>query len=402
MVTCRLVSSREEIEQITDYIALTIETTGRSPETDRIIEIGMVQVAGDEIVNKASTFIDPEMPIPGDATLISGITDADVHGCATYETIAPSIANLLLDAAVISPRKYTDMRFLTAMLNDAGYEGQIDVIDLETYAAILQPGLRDYEIQTMAEAMNLSTREKRLVLEDSLLCHKVFQHCKELAGLKKPKKEEPQKSGRLAALADRLRGSSSSARHQAPAEPAKREWWQSKNIPWYFGSAICLILGIIFFPSISSLLLLIAAVMALPLPIIRRLERRDKLEGWKLIALCSGLLILALLLRIPGRGNPREIETTFSPGKLLILSWNNPGDYGEEIILNEGTEYETKYIAFRLPTGSYRVLNRGSTTVKVTVFNNEFEKASMVSCSRLPPASEARYRSWQATTRIFL
>ena len=110
MVTCRLISSREEIEQITDYIALTIETTGRHPETDKIIEIGMVQVAGDRVVNKASTYIDPEMPIPGDATLISGITDEDVAGAATYETIAPSIANLVLGAVVISPRGPTSRK----------------------------------------------------------------------------------------------------------------------------------------------------------------------------------------------------------------------------------------------------------------------------------------------------
>ena len=84
MVTCRLISSREEIEQITDYIALTIETTGRHPETDKIIEIGMVQVAGDRVVNKASTYIDPEMPIPGDATLISGIADEDVAGIEDF------------------------------------------------------------------------------------------------------------------------------------------------------------------------------------------------------------------------------------------------------------------------------------------------------------------------------
>ena len=374
MVTCRLISSREEIEQITDYIALTIETTGRYPETDKIIEIGMVQVAGDKVVNKASTYIDPEMPIPGDATLISGITDADVAGAATCETIAPSIANLVLGTVVISPRKYTDMRFLTAMLNDAGYDGQIDVLDLETYAAEVKPGLPDYEIQTMAEAMDLSTKEKRLVLEDSLLCHKVFQRCKELAGIKQPKREELKKAGRLSGLTERLGLSSSSARHQVQEEQKSSRWLQMKDIPWIVGAAICLIFAVIFFPSISSLLLLIAAVMALPIPIIRRLEKHDNLTGWRLVALCSGLLILALLLRIPGRGNPREIEQTFSPGKLLILSWNKPGDYGEEITLNEGTEFETKYIAFRLPTGSYRVLNHGSTTVKVTVYNDKYER----------------------------
>ncbi len=374
MVTCRLISSREEIEQITDYIALTIETTGRHPETDRIIEIGMVQVAGDRVVNKASTYIDPEMPIPGDATLISGIADEDVAGAATYETIAPSIANLVLGAVVISPRKYTDMRFLTAMLNDAGYDGQIDVLDLETYASEVQPGLRDYEIQTMAEAMNLSTKEKRLVLEDTLLCHKVFQRCKELAGVRQPKREEPKKKGKLAGLTDRIGLSSSSARHSAPEETKSGGLIQTKDIPWVVGAAICLIFAVVFFPSLSSLLLLIAAVMALPIPIIRRLEKHDNLTGWKLVALCSALLIVAFLLRIPGRGNPREIEQTFSPGKLLILSYNKPGDYGEEITLNEGTEFETKYIAFRLPTGSYRVLNHGSTTVKVTVYNDKYER----------------------------
>ena len=43
------------------YVVFDIETTGFSPEKNKIIEIGAVKVIGGEIVDRYSTFINPEV-----------------------------------------------------------------------------------------------------------------------------------------------------------------------------------------------------------------------------------------------------------------------------------------------------------------------------------------------------
>ena len=47
-----------------DYVVFDLETTGFSPETNRIIEIGAVKVQNGKIVDKFSTFVNPQVPIP--------------------------------------------------------------------------------------------------------------------------------------------------------------------------------------------------------------------------------------------------------------------------------------------------------------------------------------------------
>ena len=46
------------------YVVFDIETTGFSSVKDRIIEIGAVKVEGGKIVDRYSTFVNPQIPIP--------------------------------------------------------------------------------------------------------------------------------------------------------------------------------------------------------------------------------------------------------------------------------------------------------------------------------------------------
>ncbi|MBO5710354.1 MAG: 3'-5' exonuclease [Rikenellaceae bacterium] len=72
-----------------------LETTGTSTTKDRIVEISILKVMpnGDEMAKTRR--INPEMPIPAEASAVHGITDADVADCPRFRDIAKSLAQII-------------------------------------------------------------------------------------------------------------------------------------------------------------------------------------------------------------------------------------------------------------------------------------------------------------------
>ncbi len=72
-----------------------LETTGVDTAKDRIVEISMVKVMpnGDEVVR--TRLINPQMPIPAEATAIHGITDEKVKDAPSFAQIAKSLAQFI-------------------------------------------------------------------------------------------------------------------------------------------------------------------------------------------------------------------------------------------------------------------------------------------------------------------
>ena len=74
---------------------LDLETTGRDPATDRIVEVGIVRCASGDIVEKQSWLINPGRPIPREASEVHKITDEDVAGAPLFAAAAPTILAFL-------------------------------------------------------------------------------------------------------------------------------------------------------------------------------------------------------------------------------------------------------------------------------------------------------------------
>ncbi len=73
-------------------IFLDLETTGVDAAVDRIVEVSMVKVMPDGREEVKTRRINPEMPIPPQATAVHGISDDDVKDCPTFKEIAKSLA----------------------------------------------------------------------------------------------------------------------------------------------------------------------------------------------------------------------------------------------------------------------------------------------------------------------
>lgn len=69
-----------------------LETTGIQVAKDRIVEISFLKIMPDGKEISKTRRINPQMPIPAQATAIHGITDDDVKDCPTFQEIAKSLA----------------------------------------------------------------------------------------------------------------------------------------------------------------------------------------------------------------------------------------------------------------------------------------------------------------------
>ena len=72
-----------------------LETTGIDPATDRIVEISCLRVAPDGQRESKTRLINPERPIPPEATAIHKITDDDVREAPPFRQVAKALLDWL-------------------------------------------------------------------------------------------------------------------------------------------------------------------------------------------------------------------------------------------------------------------------------------------------------------------
>lgn len=71
------------------FVVFDLETTGFSAKADKIIEIGAVKVEKGKIVDRFSTFVNPQVPIPFRIEQLTSINDNMVIDAPTIEEILP-------------------------------------------------------------------------------------------------------------------------------------------------------------------------------------------------------------------------------------------------------------------------------------------------------------------------
>ena len=72
-----------------------LETTGINVSKDRIVEICVLKVNPDSSRESKTWRVNPEMPIPKEASAVHGIYDEDIADCPTFREIAPKIMEMI-------------------------------------------------------------------------------------------------------------------------------------------------------------------------------------------------------------------------------------------------------------------------------------------------------------------
>lgn len=158
------------------FVIIDIETTGHSVEQgDRIIQIGAVIINGGEIVEKLSTYINPEIPIPAFIENLTGITDEMVKDEPTFSEIIPHLMTTLENSYFVAHNVQFDFSFLQNQLQQLGYEGlHLPKIDTVELSRMLLPHLESYKLTQLAEHLQLSHDRPHQADSDALVTAELF------------------------------------------------------------------------------------------------------------------------------------------------------------------------------------------------------------------------------------
>ncbi|HUF15331.1 MAG TPA: DEDD exonuclease domain-containing protein [Acidimicrobiia bacterium] len=166
------------------FCVLDLETTGGSPASCEITEIGAVKYRGGDLEATFQTLVDPGLDIPPSITILTGITQAMVIDAPKIESVLPSLLEFIGDAVIVGHNVRFDLSFLNAASMRLGY-GRLPNKSADTAALarrLVRSEVRNLRLRSLAAHFRSPTTPNHRALEDARATAHVFHALLERAG----------------------------------------------------------------------------------------------------------------------------------------------------------------------------------------------------------------------------
>ncbi len=157
-----------------EMVVFDIETTGKSHRTSKIIEIGALLVRGGEIVDRFSTFVDPEGHIPEDSTEIHHITDDMVVGAPSEKDAVSAFLRFAGQRLLVAHNANFDVGFIRAVAERHGIPFSNPYLDTVGVSRYLNSELKNHKLATIAKYYQLGDFEHHRADADTEILAKIL------------------------------------------------------------------------------------------------------------------------------------------------------------------------------------------------------------------------------------
>lgn len=99
------------------FVVLDTETTGADTSNDKPIEIALVKMNGLSVGEPKSWFVNPQRPIPPEASAVHHLVDADVQDAPTLDELWGEVAAEIGDAVIVAHNAPFDLAMLPGLSN---------------------------------------------------------------------------------------------------------------------------------------------------------------------------------------------------------------------------------------------------------------------------------------------
>jgi DNA polymerase III subunit epsilon len=142
------------------YAVVDIETTGGSPDHEKITEIAIYLYDGEKITGQFSSLINPEKIIPYHITTLTGISNEMVANAPRFFEVAKEIVELTQDKIFVAHNVSFDYNFIKSEFKRLGYDFKRDKLCTVKLSRKLIPGKRSYSLGRLCEELGIQIEDR--------------------------------------------------------------------------------------------------------------------------------------------------------------------------------------------------------------------------------------------------
>ena len=157
------------------FVVFDIETTGFSSVTNHIIEIGAVKVENGKIVDRFSTYVNPQEPIPYRITKLTTITDADVMDAPTINQVLPEFFAFCEGCVLVAHNASFDTGFIKENARKLELPYAYTHVDTLAMARVLLPQLAKFTLDHVAKTVGVSLENHHRAVDDAEATAEIFE-----------------------------------------------------------------------------------------------------------------------------------------------------------------------------------------------------------------------------------
>ena len=163
-------------------VVFDLETTGLSPQKNRIIEIGAVKVKDGELGERFHSFVNPGVSIPLEIEKLTGISDAQLKTAPDISVVLTDFLAFVDDAPLIAHNAAFDLAFLTENMRSLGKEAHFATLDTLSLSRLLMPEQRRHTLGAICKSLYIRQKKQHRADDDAESTALVFiEFCRMLA-----------------------------------------------------------------------------------------------------------------------------------------------------------------------------------------------------------------------------
>ena len=157
------------------YVAFDVETTGLSPISDRIVEIGAAIFQKGTVQRVFSSLVNPGISISQSASAVNHITNSMLDSAPSEKEVYSQLVDFLGDAlcggiVMCAHNAKFDFDFLCNTLSRLGFNANIEYIDTLSLSRRYLHGLENYKQSTIENYFGLTNSSSHRAASDAENC----------------------------------------------------------------------------------------------------------------------------------------------------------------------------------------------------------------------------------------
>ncbi len=156
------------------FVCFDIETTGLSPNKEKITEIGAVKIKNGKVIDTFQTFVNPEKPIPQRVIELTGINDAMVKDAPRDQDAVRDFLDFVDGAVLVAHNAPFDTSFIRGVCDRMGVEYNLTSVDTVAICRSILTEIKNCKLDTVAKFLRLGDFNHHRASDDAEILSRIF------------------------------------------------------------------------------------------------------------------------------------------------------------------------------------------------------------------------------------